>query len=33
MTLRAMCKKRVSFAPFSRLGSGPPLAPDRGEGV
>jgi hypothetical protein len=25
--------QRVSFAPFSRLGADPPLAPDKGEGV
>ena len=29
----ARCDKRVSFAPFSRLGSDPPLAPGQGEGV
>jgi hypothetical protein len=27
------CEKRVGFAPFSHLGSDPPLAPGRGEGV
>ena len=29
----ARCEKRVSFAPFSRLGSDPPLAPGQDEGV